>query len=98
MGPPHEDILDRLRHLPPNRVYDLGLDRRVRRDQPPEQPPFPDTQVVDARGLGAVVPEKVLHAFGGNAELEAALAELAEIGGLAARERLLVGPRTLRPR
>ena len=41
-------------------------------------------EIADTRRLGAIVAEQVLDGIGGQAELEAALAERGEIGGLAA--------------
>ena len=92
VDPPHHHVLDRLRHLPAHRVHHLGLDRRMGRHQPAQQPALAGAEVVDAGRLGAVVAEQVLDALGRDAQLEAALAELRQVGRLAAGQRILVGP------
>ncbi len=59
--------------------------------QPAEEPPIGAAEIEDPRRFGAVVAQQVIHTDRRDAQLESALAELTEVGGLPPGKRLLIG-------
>ena len=84
-------VLHRLGQLSPDRVDHLRFDGRVGRHQPAKEPPVGAAEVEDPRRLGAVVSQQMVDAHRGNAELQPALPELAQIRRLTAGQWLLIG-------